>query len=140
MEEEFACCCSDLLHLGDDLFEVPPVGDPAPVELGLARVESAAYGLAGDRSAPLVVGAVALWRVALAAATRVPARAEMASAKGRKATPARSAEKPITVKKIEVRETVPTTMPFTPSHTQEKTPEAAPGHPIGRQRSRPRQA
>jgi hypothetical protein len=74
MEEEFACCCRDLFHLGDDVFEVPPVGDPALVEFGFALVEPAAHGLAGNRSALLVVGAVALWRVALAAAARVPTR------------------------------------------------------------------
>lgn len=60
--------------MGDDLFEASPVGDPAPVELGLAFAQPAAHGLAGDGSAPLVVGAVALWRVALAAAARFPAR------------------------------------------------------------------
>src|SRR5665811_337755 len=67
-------CIRDRLHLGDHLFEVSPVGDPAAVELGLAFAEPAAHGLAGDGTAPLVVGAVALWRVGLAAATRVPAR------------------------------------------------------------------
>src|SRR5665811_1246706 len=67
-------CIRDRLHLGDHLFEVSRVGDPAAVELGLAFAEPAAHGLAGDGTTPLVVGAVALWRVALAAATRVPAR------------------------------------------------------------------
>src|SRR5665647_1961187 len=60
--------------MGDVVLEVSPVGDTVAVELGLALVEPAAHGLARHGTAPLVVGAVALWRVALAAAARVPAR------------------------------------------------------------------
>ncbi len=69
-EQDLGCCGGECLHLGDDLFEVSPVRDPLPVEVGFGFVESSAFGLGGDRAARLVVGAMALGRVGLAAAVR----------------------------------------------------------------------
>jgi hypothetical protein len=74
-QEEFAFVQRDL-HLGDDLFGASTVGDPTAAELGLTFAEWQAHGLAGDGTAPPVVGAVPWWRVAPAAPTRFPAQVQ----------------------------------------------------------------
>ncbi len=61
------------LEFGDELVESAGVVEPGLVALLLIAGDVSGDGLAGDGSGPAQVGAVEFWRVALAAASLLPA-------------------------------------------------------------------